>query len=169
MGRITVGGLSPLEILGLSPGAQPGEVASAYRRLAQQAHPDLGGSGGLMALLTEARDMALSGGTWGTRGAPDRPEDQPRRADRPARPARPAPAPAPAPAPRPGGGWRGGYEWIAKPNGNYSARIGDAWVTVFKREGGIWNWVCEGVFSKSRYLHLEDAIDAAIKANEDLD
>ena len=42
-------------VLGLAPGASVEEVRAAYRRLMRRVHPDLGGSGGLAALLNEAR------------------------------------------------------------------------------------------------------------------
>ena len=151
MGRISVLGLSPWEILGLSPGAPPGDIAAAYRRLSFQVHPDMGGSNALMALLVEAREQAQAGGSWGT-SEPEPYHSRPFRQPEPARPRT--------------GGWRGGYRWVRKDNGNYSTRMVDRWVTVFQVKGeDAWSWVCEGVFSRVKYIHREDAIDAAIDAN----
>ena len=52
------GGMSEaqaLRILGLEPGASVEEVGEAYRRLIRRAHPDLGGSSGLAAMINEAK------------------------------------------------------------------------------------------------------------------
>jgi hypothetical protein len=52
------GGMSEaqaLRILGLEPGADVEEVRAAYRRLIRRAHPDLGGSSGLAAMINEAK------------------------------------------------------------------------------------------------------------------
>ena len=44
-----------LRILGLEPGASVEDVREAYRRLIRRAHPDLGGSSGLAAMINEAK------------------------------------------------------------------------------------------------------------------
>lgn len=44
-------------VLGLSPGASLDEVRAAYRRLMRRVHPDLGGSGGLAAMLNAAKEV----------------------------------------------------------------------------------------------------------------
>ena len=52
------GGMSEaqaLRILGLEPGASVDDVREAYRRLIRRAHPDLGGSSGLAAMINEAK------------------------------------------------------------------------------------------------------------------
>ena len=52
------GGMSEaqaLRILGLEPGASVEDVREAYRRLIRRAHPDLGGSSGLAAMINEAK------------------------------------------------------------------------------------------------------------------
>lgn len=56
-----VGGddVDPFSVLGLSSGAGPDEVRSAWRRLAKQRHPDVGGSVEAMQLLNEAAEAAL--------------------------------------------------------------------------------------------------------------
>lgn len=47
------------EILGLSPGAGPDEIAEAYRRLMRANHPDAGGSTWIATRLNQARDILL--------------------------------------------------------------------------------------------------------------
>jgi hypothetical protein len=46
-------------ILGVGPDATRGEVKAAYLRLMRLAHPDKGGTSGLAAQLTAARDRLL--------------------------------------------------------------------------------------------------------------
>lgn len=46
-------------VLGLKPNARREEIDAAYRRLASQRHPDVGGSDTAMAELNLARDRAL--------------------------------------------------------------------------------------------------------------
>ena len=46
-------------ILGVGPDAARGEIETAYRRLMQRAHPDLGGTSGLAAQLNAARDALI--------------------------------------------------------------------------------------------------------------
>lgn len=49
-----------LEILGLSPPCTTEDVKAAYRHLARQTHPDLGGDAGAFQALNEAYRQALS-------------------------------------------------------------------------------------------------------------
>jgi hypothetical protein len=49
-----------LRLLGLQDPADRSEVISAYRRLARQHHPDLGGDADAFRSLTVARDLLLS-------------------------------------------------------------------------------------------------------------
>lgn len=50
---------SPWDVLGVPPRAPREEITAAYRRKAQDAHPDRGGSTDAMAELNRARDDAL--------------------------------------------------------------------------------------------------------------
>jgi hypothetical protein len=50
-----------LRLLGLQDPVEESEVVSAYRRLARQHHPDLGGDPDVFRSLTVARDLLLSG------------------------------------------------------------------------------------------------------------
>lgn len=50
-----------LAILGLAEGATTQEIRAAWKRLIQKLHPDTGGSTRLAQMLTEARDVLLSG------------------------------------------------------------------------------------------------------------
>jgi curved DNA-binding protein CbpA len=62
-------GITPLEVLGLKPGASLDDVGGAFRRLARVVHPDVcPGGAGLLRLLVAARDSALSAPS-----APERP------------------------------------------------------------------------------------------------
>ncbi|MCC7168460.1 MAG: DnaJ domain-containing protein [Rhodospirillales bacterium] len=45
--------------LGLSPGASREDIQSAYKKLMQKVHPDMGGSDALAARLNQARDILL--------------------------------------------------------------------------------------------------------------
>ena len=47
-------------VLGLQPGANADEIKTAYQRLMQKVHPDLGGSDYLAAKLNQAREILLS-------------------------------------------------------------------------------------------------------------
>ncbi len=49
-----------LRRLGLQDPVEQSEVVSAYRRLAQQHHPDLGGDPAIFRSLTVARDLLLA-------------------------------------------------------------------------------------------------------------
>ena len=49
-----------LEILELAPGATPGAIREAHRRLIQHLHPDRGGSGYLAGLVNRAKDVLLA-------------------------------------------------------------------------------------------------------------
>jgi curved DNA-binding protein CbpA len=49
-----------LRLLGLQDPVEPSEVVSAYRRLARQHHPDLGGDPDVFGALTVARDLLLA-------------------------------------------------------------------------------------------------------------
>jgi hypothetical protein len=61
--------ITPLEVLGLKPGASPDDVGSAFRRLSKAVHSDVcPGGAGLFRLLVAARDAALA-----TPGVPERP------------------------------------------------------------------------------------------------
>lgn len=53
------GGSDHWDTLGLQRGASADEVTRRYRQLAQDAHPDRGGSDAAMAALNAARDAAL--------------------------------------------------------------------------------------------------------------
>ena len=48
-----------LRLLGLQDPVEQSEIVSAYRRLAQQHHPDLGGDPDVFRSLTAARDLLL--------------------------------------------------------------------------------------------------------------
>ena len=48
-------------ILGVEEGATPEEIQAAYARLMRRAHPDAGGTAGLAAQLTAARERLLKG------------------------------------------------------------------------------------------------------------
>lgn len=50
-----------LTILGLAEGASEQEIKTAYRRLIQRMHPDVGGSADLAARINRARDVLLGG------------------------------------------------------------------------------------------------------------
>lgn len=50
---------APHEVLGVEPNASRGEIEYAYRRLAQQSHPDVGGSHEAMTRINTARDSML--------------------------------------------------------------------------------------------------------------
>lgn len=50
-----------LAILGLAEGATAADIRSAWKRLMQKVHPDTGGSTRLAQMLTEARDVLMSG------------------------------------------------------------------------------------------------------------
>jgi hypothetical protein len=50
---------APHEVLGVSEHATRGEIEYAYRRLAQQMHPDVGGSHESMSRINTARDAML--------------------------------------------------------------------------------------------------------------
>ena len=52
-------------ILGVDETADDTQIASAYRRLMQRAHPDHGGTAGLAAQLNAARDRLLGRGGTG--------------------------------------------------------------------------------------------------------
>lgn len=56
------GVMNPYEELGLQIGASTDEVKKAYRKLARQHHPDLGGSEEKMVLLNAAYDMIINQG-----------------------------------------------------------------------------------------------------------
>ena len=47
-------------VLGLQPGATADEIKTAYQRLMQKVHPDLGGSDYLAAKLNQAREILLA-------------------------------------------------------------------------------------------------------------
>jgi molecular chaperone DnaJ len=49
-----------LRLLGLQDPVEHSEVVSAYRRLARQHHPDLGGDPDVFGALTAARDLLLA-------------------------------------------------------------------------------------------------------------
>lgn len=50
----------PHEVLGVSENATRAEIEYAYRRLAQQCHPDVGGSNEAMSRINTARDAMLA-------------------------------------------------------------------------------------------------------------
>jgi hypothetical protein len=63
-----------LRLLGLEDPVERSEVVSAYRRLARQHHPDLGGDTDVFRSLTVARDLLLGdpyGDVIGTAPTPD--------------------------------------------------------------------------------------------------
>jgi hypothetical protein len=49
-----------LRLLGLQDPVEQSEIVSAYRRLARQHHPDLGGDPDVFGALTVARDLLLA-------------------------------------------------------------------------------------------------------------
>lgn len=51
---------APHEVLGVSENATRGEIDYAYKRLAQQCHPDMGGSNEAMSRINTARDAMLA-------------------------------------------------------------------------------------------------------------
>lgn len=53
--------MSPLEVLGLRPGATEGQIKAAYRRLAKIHHPDRGGSEAKFIEVTAAYKFAMAG------------------------------------------------------------------------------------------------------------
>jgi hypothetical protein len=53
--------LDPWQILGIPAGSPVDKVEAAFRALAKQHHPDLGGSAAKMAELNRARELALKG------------------------------------------------------------------------------------------------------------
>ena len=69
--------ITPLEILGLRPGASSAEVNAAFRALSLVVHPDVCPAGaGLFRVLSEARDAALQPTRLNlTPFPPPRPED----------------------------------------------------------------------------------------------
>jgi hypothetical protein len=66
--------MDPFSVLGVAPGATPGEVSAAYREQAKRWHPDRGGGAAAAARMAEinvAYDV-LRAGAW-QREAPPRP------------------------------------------------------------------------------------------------
>jgi hypothetical protein len=84
-------GMDPHTVLGLDPGATPGEATARYRRLAKRWHPDVAGAEGArkMAEINGAYDL-LRSGVW---------------QDKKAREHEPAAKPRPAPRRAPAGSW----------------------------------------------------------------
>src|SRR3954447_21455204 len=67
-------GVDPFSVLGVAPGASPGEVSAAYREQAKRWHPDRGGGAAAAARMAEinvAYDV-LRAGAW-QRESPPRP------------------------------------------------------------------------------------------------
>src|SRR3954469_13633403 len=59
-------GVDPFSVLGVAPGASPGEVSAAYREQAKRWHPDRGGGAAAAARMAEinvAYDV-LRAGAW---------------------------------------------------------------------------------------------------------
>jgi DnaJ domain len=65
----TIRPMDPHRVLGVSPTATPEEVATTYRRLAKEWHPDRGGGPARMAEINAAYDL-LRATAWTRRHAP---------------------------------------------------------------------------------------------------
>jgi curved DNA-binding protein CbpA len=60
MPTLPIGRREALRLLGLEDPVERSEVVAAYRRLARQHHPDLGGDPDAFRALTVARDLLLA-------------------------------------------------------------------------------------------------------------
>lgn len=72
--------LDPWAVLGLAPGSPAAAVQAARRRLAKEAHPDVGGSAAAMQAINAAAEAALASLSVAVASAPPAPAPrQPRR------------------------------------------------------------------------------------------
>jgi hypothetical protein len=140
---VSVTGYTPLQVLGLRPGASEEEIRAAYRGLARAVHPDVLPTGGaLFAIIQAALEGALEGRGWPPRCAgvedepgapsfPPAPPRPPRKARQRARPKTPKPP-----------------QWRQTVKGNFTRKRGDQWITVYPVPAGgntegpeLWVWI----------------------------
>jgi hypothetical protein len=151
---VTVQGLEPWAILGLSPGASTEEVRGAVRLLAKAVHPDVLPRGAALFLIVQAAaDACQNGGQW------------PRMAL--ALPPASSPVPKPPPAPKPARETRV-VPWRITRKGNWARKIGpDTWINVYlTKDGSGWRFLgpdADGqtYFDNETFDSAQAAMDAA--------